>query len=392
MHPMGTVDKFLLSPLGFRPPTGTRSRLAKPGGIMAYTAEELTSIDTPAVLVDLDVAQANIERFQVYANAHRLKVRPHIKTHKLPQVADMQLAAGAVGITCQKVSEAEAMIAGSDAIRDILITYNILGAEKLRHLRALADKVDLSVVADSVAVAKGLSDAFTDAPKPLTVLVECNTGANRCGVGSPAAAADLAHEIAALPGLTFGGLMTYPPAGGEAEVERFMHAAKELIEARGLNVRVVSSGGTPSMMHAAEAPVTTEYRPGTYVYNDRSLVSRGVATWDECALVVLATVVSVPTDNRAIIDAGSKMLTSDLLGLTGYGHVFGRDDIAIDQLSEEHGRLVSDGPIGLNVGDKVRIVPNHACVVTNMVDTLVVKGAGQAAPQVWPVPARGRTV
>ncbi len=359
---------------------------------MIFTAEELASIDTPAVLVDLDVAKANIARFQTYAATHGLKVRPHIKTHKLPQVAEMQLSAGAIGITCQKVSEAEAMIAGSDAIRDVLITYNILGAEKLRHLRALADKVTLSVVADSAAVAKGLSDAFADAPKPLTVLVECNTGANRCGVASPEAAADLAGEIAAMPGLTFGGLMTYPPAGGEAGVERFMRTAKELIEARGLAVPVITSGGTPSMMHAAEAPVTTVYRPGTYVYNDRSLVSRCVATWDDCALVVLATVVSVPAENRAIIDAGSKMLTSDLLGLTGYGHVLGRDDIAIDQLSEEHGRLVSDGPIGLNVGDKVRIVPNHACVVTNMVDTLVVKGAGRAVPEVWPVAARGRTV
>lgn len=359
---------------------------------MAYTAEELLSIDTPAVLVDLDVAQANIARFQAYANAHGLKVRPHIKTHKLPAVAEMQLAAGAIGITCQKVSEAEAMIAGSDAIRDVLITYNILGTEKLRHLRALADKVNLSVVADSTTVARGLSDAFADATKPLTVLVECNTGANRCGVSSPEAAADLAGDIAALPGLAFGGLMTYPPAGGEAAVERFMRTAKDLIASRGLSVPVITSGGTPSMMHAADAPVTTEYRPGTYVYNDRSLVSRGVATWDDCALVVLATVVSVPSENRAIIDAGSKVLTSDLLGLTGHGHVLGRDDIAIDQLSEEHGRLVSSGPIGLKVGEKVRIVPNHACVVTNMVDALVVKGAGRATPTVWPVAARGRTV
>lgn len=358
---------------------------------MAFTEADIMSIDTPAVLVDLDIAKANIERFQAYANEHGLRVRPHIKTHKLPQVAELQLAAGAIGITCQKISEAEAMVAGSAAIRDVLITYNILGTEKLRHLRALADKVVLSVVADSLVVAKGLSDAFADAPKPLKVLVECNTGANRCGVASPEAAADLARNIAGLPGLAFGGLMTYPPAGGEAAVERFMRRAKELIEARGLAVEVITSGGTPSMMQAAEAPVTTEYRPGTYVYNDRSLVSRGVATWDQCALVVLATVVSVPADNRAIIDAGSKALTSDLLGLTGYGHVLGRDDIAIDQLSEEHGRLVSHGPIGLMVGDKVRIVPNHACVVTNLVDTLIVKRAGRAMPEVWPVPARGRT-
>lgn len=359
---------------------------------MAFSAEDLATIDTPAVLVDLDVARRNIERFQSYADASGLKVRPHIKTHKLPAVAELQLEAGAIGLTCQKISEAEAMIAASSAIRDVLLTYNIVGAAKLARLRALADKVTLTVVADSAAVVSGLADTFKTAPKPLTVVVECNTGANRCGVATPKAAADLAQMIAAAPGLVLGGLMTYPPPGGTAGVEAFMTEAKALIEASGLTVAVVSSGGTPSMMQAADAPVTSEYRPGTYVYNDRSLVARGVCGWDDCALHVLATVVSVPAPNRAIIDAGSKMLTSDLLGLTGYGHVLGRDDIAIDQLSEEHGRLVSDGPIDLAVGDKVLVVPNHACVVTNLVDSLIVTGAGRREPEVWPVVARGRTV
>ncbi|MDI6837498.1 MAG: D-TA family PLP-dependent enzyme [Rhizobiaceae bacterium] len=359
---------------------------------MSLSPEDLAAIDTPAVLIDLDVARRNIERFQHYADQHGLRVRPHIKTHKLPAIAEMQLAAGAVGITCQKVSEAEAMVAGSRAITDVLITYNIVGAEKLDHLKALARKVTLSVVADSRAVVDGLSDAFRGEPQPLAVLVECDTGANRCGVLTPEAAAALAAYIHASPGLVFGGLMTYPPAGGEAAVERFMEDAKSLIETQGILVPMITSGGTPSMMHAAEAPVTTEYRPGTYVYNDRSLVSRGACGWDDCALNVLATVVSVPAQNRAIIDAGSKTLTSDLLGLTGYGHVLGRDDLAIDQLSEEHGRLVSQGPIGLAVGDKVRIVPNHACVVTNMVDAVIVKGGGGANPEKWPIVARGKIV
>ncbi|MCB4771043.1 alanine racemase [Ancylobacter sp. Lp-2] len=342
---------------------------------------------TPAVLVDLAVARANIARFQSYADAHGLKVRPHIKTHKLPALARMQLEAGAVGITCQKLSEAEAMLAGEPAIRDVLITYNIVGANKLSHLAALARRARLSVVADSEAVVAGLSATFAAAPVPLAVLVECDTGAHRCGVASPEAAAALARAIAAAPGLVFGGLMTYPPVGAAAAVEAFMREAKARIEAAGIAVPVVTSGGTPSMMQAAEAPVTTEYRPGTYVYNDRSLVERGVCGWDDCALTVLATVVSVPAQDRAIIDAGSKTLTSDLLGLSGYGHVLGRPDIAIDQLSEEHGRLVSAGPIGLAVGDQLRIVPNHACVVTNMVDTVHVLDAGTLTP--WPVAARG---
>jgi D-serine deaminase-like pyridoxal phosphate-dependent protein len=359
---------------------------------MPFSSKDLTAIDTPAVLIDLDIAKRNIQRFQDYADRHGLRVRPHIKTHKLPAVAEMQLAAGAVGVTCQKVSEAEAMVCGSNAIRDVLITYNIMGAAKLERLKALAGKVNLSVVADSRAVVDGLSAAFRAAPAPLAVLVECNTGANRCGVATAEEAETLAVAIQAAPGLVFGGLMTYPPAGGEAQVERFMRQATTRINARGLTVPVVSSGGTPSMMHAAESPITTEYRPGTYVYNDRSLVARGVCGWEDCALNVLATVVSVPAPDRAVIDAGSKTLTSDLLGLVGYGHVLGRDDITIDQLSEEHGRLVSTGAIGLTVGDKVRIVPNHVCVVTNMVDAVMVTSGDRTRPEIWPVVARGKIV
>jgi D-serine deaminase-like pyridoxal phosphate-dependent protein len=345
-------------------------------------------IETPAVLVDLDIARRNVQVFQAYADRYGIRVRPHIKTHKLPQMAELQLEAGAVGITCQKVTEAEAMVDGSALIKDVLITYNILGEEKLARLAGLNTRVTLSVVADNETVVDGLSGFFARIEKPLTVLVECNTGADRCGVATPAEAAMLAHRIAAAPGLRFGGLMTYPPAGGTAQVQSFMREAKRLIETDGLEVPTITSGGTPSMMEAADAPVATEYRPGTYIYNDRSLVARGVATWDDCALTVLATVVSVPAENRAIIDAGSKVLTSDLLGLTGYGHVRGRDDIRIDQLSEEHGRLVSDGPIGLEVGQQVRIVPNHACVVTNMVDAVYILENGAPKAQ-WPVVARG---
>jgi len=345
--------------------------------------------DTPAVLVDLDIVRRNILRFQDYADAHGFRVRPHIKTHKLPQVAAMQLAAGAIGITCQKVSEAEAMVAGQGGLTDVLITYNILGSEKTDHLRALARKVRLGVVADNAVVIDGLSAAFAAETAPLRVLVECNTGADRCGVATPEEALALARRIEAAPGLVFGGLMTYPPVNGAAAVQAFMTRAKALIEAEGIAVPEVSSGGTPSMMSAADAPVATEYRPGTYVYNDRSLVARGVCGWQDCALNVLATVVSVPAPNRAIIDAGSKALTSDLLGLTGYGHVLGRDDIVIDQLSEEHGRLISSGPIGLTVGEKIRIVPNHACVVTNLVDAIHVFEGGRQVGT-WPVVARGR--
>ena len=348
-----------------------------------------TELDTPAVVVDLDVAERNIDRFQAYADRHGLAVRPHIKTHKLPALARRQLAAGAVGITCQKVSEAEAMVAGG-GLDDVLLTYNVLGAAKLARLVQLARTVRLAVTADHPAVVDGLAAAFAD-ETPLRVLVECDTGAARCGVATPAEAVQLAERIAGAPGLAFAGLMTYPRAGGPAGAQAFLAEAKALAEAAGLAVEVVTSGGSPDMWRAHEAPVVTEYRPGTYVYMDRSLVLDGVCTVADCALTVLATVVSTPTPERAVIDAGSKTLTSDIRTMTGYGHVVGRDDLVVDQLSEEHGRLTvtGGGPTRLTVGDRVRIVPNHACVVSNLVDAVTTLRGGAVAGTV-PVAARGR--
>lgn len=345
-----------------------------------------SEIDTPAVLVDLDIAEANIERFQAHCDAHGLQLRPHIKTHKLPRLARCQIEAGAAGITCQKISEAEAMIS-EGGVDDVLLTYNIVGKTKLDRLRQLAGRVRLSVVCDNPEVARGLSDVFRDAPEPLDVLVECDTGAGRCGVMTPRAAADLADVLSGLPGLQFAGLMTYPPVGREADVQDWLTRATAEIEGRGHKVGVISNGGTPGMWQAQDVPAATEYRTGTYVYNDRSLQARGICGWEDCALTVLATVVSVPAPDRAIIDAGSKVLTSDLLGLEGFGHVLERPDISVEALSEEHGTLRAEA-IGLKVGDRVRIVPNHACVVTNMLDRVeLVRGEQHHAPA--PVAARG---
>lgn len=344
-------------------------------------------IDTPAVLVDLDIAEANIDRFQAHCDQHGLKLRPHIKTHKLPMIAKRQLDAGAIGITCQKISEAEAMIA-EGGIDDVLITFNILGDTKLARLRALAERVRLTVVADNTATVDGLSGAFADSPNALSVLVECDTGAARCGVATPDAARDLAQYISQQPGLTFGGLMTYPPVGAEAEVQRWLVEAKSLIEAAGLEVPTISNGGSPGMWLAQEVSVATEYRIGTYVFNDRSLQARSTCSWDDCALSVLVTVISVPSEGRAVIDAGSKVLTSDLLGLDGHGHVLGRPDIHIAGLSEEHGVLTADA-INLQVGDRLRIIPNHVCVVTNMLDEVqLIRGSEHLGP--CPVAARGQ--
>lgn len=347
----------------------------------------LADLDTPAVVVDLDVAETNIAAFQAHCDAHGLGLRPHIKTHKLPFLARHQIKAGAIGITCQKISEAEAILA-EGGIDDVLLTYNILGRRKLERLRALAQRVRLTVVADNTETVDGLSAAFADAPTPLRVLVECDTGAARCGVTSPEAAEALALYIDGAPGLTFQGLMTYPPAGQEAGVQAWLADAKTRIEAAGRPVAVVSTGGSPGMWRAQDVPLATEYRIGTYVYNDRSLVERGTCDFADCALTVLATIVSVPSADRAVIDAGSKILTSDLFGLSGHGHVLGRPDIQISNLSEEHGVLRAD-TIDLSVGQQVRIVPNHACVVSNMVDQVeLVRGETVLGPSA--VSARGK--
>jgi D-serine deaminase-like pyridoxal phosphate-dependent protein len=331
----------------------------------------IQNIDTPAVVVDLKIVKENINTYQKYCDDIGITLRPHIKTHKIPALAKLQVSAGAVGITAQKISEAEAIIS-EGGIDDVLITYNIIGEKKLRALQDLANKVNVSVVADSSFCVEGLSKTFKGAEKPLSVLVECDTGANRCGVTSPQLACELAELINRSPGLIFGGLMTYPPISQAQKINSFLTNAKKLIEAKKINVNTISIGGSPDMWKVEDIPVATEYRVGTYIFNDRSLVEKEICSEDRVALTVLATVVSTPTKNRAIIDAGSKVLTSDLFGMKDHGHIVNFPDLRITQLTEEHGTIVADQSTNLEIGQKILIVPNHACVVTNMLDEIVV--------------------
>lgn len=349
--------------------------------------DNLTMIDSPAVVIDLDRALRNIRRFQDYADSHGLKLRPHIKTHKLPALALRQIEAGAIGITCQKIGEAEVMAAAG--LRDIFITYNIVGDAKLRRLATLAQQCRLSVVADSFDVIAGLSAVFAGEPAPLEVLVECDTGAGRCGVQNPEQAVDLARQIDKAPGLIFGGLMTYPPMRESSKVDDWLQHARDGLLSVGLPCQRISSGGTPNMWRAHEVSCATEHRAGTYIYNDRSLIAAGIATVEDCALTVLATVVSRPTETRAIIDAGSKILTSDLLGLAGYGLVVNAPDAKLIGLSEEHGTLdLSACTWRPQIGERVQIIPNHACVVSNMVDEVWLRQGNNLVKT--PVAARGK--
>jgi D-serine deaminase-like pyridoxal phosphate-dependent protein len=346
----------------------------------------IRDIDTPAVLIDLDRAIANIARAQKHADAHGLKLRPHIKTHKLPFFAKKQIEAGAAGITCQKLGEAEVM---ADAgLSDIFLPYNILGEVKLARLKALHRRITISVSVDNEVSLAGLSSIFTDASHALKVLVECDTGMGRCGVQSPGEALALAQKIALATGLRFGGLMTYPAAGGYNAAEAWLGEAVALLAASGTACETVSSGGTPDLWHSGSASVITEYRPGTYIYLDRYHVAQSVGALEDCALTVLSTVVSRPTSDRAVLDAGSKALTSDTLGMTGFGILTDHPAALVSGLSEEHGTVTLNGE-NLSVGSRVRILPNHACVVSNLFDKVHLM-SGDNVIDILPVAARGR--
>ncbi len=276
----------------------------------------IAELETPVPVVDMDCMEANIARLQAYLDEHRIANRPHIKTHKIPAIARLQMDAGAVGITCQKVSEAEVM-AGA-GFNDIFIPYNIIGESKLQRLMALASRITVSVTADSAHTARGLSQAAQQAGLTMTVLVECDTGGQRCGVSSPQEAAELARLIASLSNLHFGGLMTFPT--GE-HLDDFVREMRSQLKEDHLPIERVTAGGTPGMWKAHTHPDVTEYRAGIYVYGDRLSLRSGAVTLDTCALRIFTTVVSRPTPERVILDAGSKTLSMDLHGLDGYGYI-----------------------------------------------------------------------
>jgi D-serine deaminase-like pyridoxal phosphate-dependent protein len=332
--------------------------------------QRLEDLETPVPVIDIDVVQRNLRKWQARCDAAGFANRPHIKTHKLVPLAKAQIDLGAKGITVQKLGEAEVM---ADAgITDMLLTFNVVGSHKLERLAELAKRTAIKVVADNASVLEGLSHAASLAGRDIEVLVECDTGAARNGVQSPQAALALAQAIDSTPHLAFGGLMTLPKNGARPQMAAFLDRARADLAASGLDIGTVSAGGSPDMWKDEGLDHVSEYRAGTYIYMDRMQIAAGSATPDDCALTVLSTVVSVPTGDRAMIDAGSKSLTSDLVGLEGFGEVRALSGARVYNMSEEHGFLdiskVNDKP---KVGDLVRITPNHVCPVTNLFDRVV---------------------
>lgn len=330
---------------------------------------------TPAVVIDMDIVERNIARVQAQCDAAGVANRPHIKTHKSPYLAKLQHEAGARGITCQKLGEAEIMADGG--LNDILISYNLLGEEKMARLAALMRRADVTVVADNAVVVAGLQQAARLAECPLKVAVECDTGRKRAGVETPAEAIALAKQIGSTAGLSFAGFMLYPTEDGWPAAQSFYDDALRGVREAGLSPTMVSTGGSPNLKNLGKLKGATEHRPGTYIYNDRMQIAAGVATQDDCALQIYTTVVSRAAPDRGIVDAGSKTLTSDPGGgLDGFGLILDHPQARIARFAEEHGMLdLARSNTQPMIGDVLRVIPNHVCVVVNMVDeVLMVRG------------------
>lgn len=347
----------------------------------------IDDLDTPAVLIDLDRLERNIERMQANCDDAGVAFRPHIKTHKIPQIAQMQIEAGAIGLACQKVSEAEVFAAAG--FPNILIPYNIVGAKKAARLADLALYNNITVAADSEAVIRGLAEAVAPLGTPLRVMVELATEINRAGADVERAI-DLALRIDSDDHLHFQGLMLYP---SNPSIRPALNEVLTRLNGHGLGVETVSGGGIAAAAHMREVPELTEIRVGTYVFNDMSVMGKGLCTLNDCAMRVRTTVVSRPTNERAILDAGSKTLTPERLGTDAapsYGMIVEYPDARIYKLNEEHAYVdLSACETTPAVGDVLHIIPVHACVVTNMHDVLYGVRDGQVEVA-WDVAARGR--
>jgi len=360
----------------------------------------ITDLETPIPVVDLDRLARNLDRAAAYATAHGLALRPHIKTHKAPRIASEQLKRGAIGVTCATPFEAEVM---SGVCDDILVAYPPVGTARAHRLAALPDSVKLTVALDSLQAIDDVAAAARDADRPISVYVEMDLGMHRVGVPRVDDAIALARAVCERPPLEFEGIAFYPghvrdAVGQQAsKLELLDTALRDTLAAfdrAGVRPTVVSGGSTPTMWNTHELTGVTEFRPGTYVYNDRTTAAIGACDWDDCAFTVLATVVSTAVANQAVIDAGTKALGREpMRGIDpaeGFGCVLGRRDVVVKSMSEEHGILdLSSTDWRPAVGEKVRIIPNHVCIVVHLND--VIAGIrGEAVETTWPVAARGR--
>ncbi len=368
-----------------------------PQSLPAAPGDSIDGIDTPALVVDLDALERNLD---LMANAVRgagVALRPHAKSHKCPAIADLQIERGAVGICCQKVGEAEAFVAAG--IRDVLVTNEIVGANKLARLAALANDATIGVLADDAANVRHVGAAARAAGVTLDVLVEIDVGAQRCGVAPGASAVPIAEAVARTPALRFRGIHAYHGAAQHlrSPVERsvaigraveLVRETKAVIEAAGIGCAVVTGAGTGTWQHERDSGVYTEIQPGSYVFMDADYNRNALAPDQhpfEQSLYVVATVMSAPARERAIVDAGLKAFAFD----SGPPLVYGARGLEFVKASDEHGVLAvgrdRDPPV---IGDRIWLIPGHCDPTVNLYDWLV-GVRGSRVECVWPVAARG---
>lgn len=359
----------------------------------------VAELDTPALVVDLDIMERNLRRAADYCAANNLRLRPHTKTHKSPLVGRMQLDSGAVGLTVAKVGEAEVMLASGT--QDLLVHYPILGRSKLERLMEVARKTRVTVALDSLFAARQLSDAAGAAGVEVGVLAEVDVGMKRTGA-APEELLPLAQCIARLPHVTFEGISFY--CGhikdlGEhgmaqlAELGNLILRLREELGRAGLEPKVVSGGSTPALFHSHLVAGLNEIRPGTYVFNDMNTVRTGGCAIEDCAASVLVTVVSNSVKGQIIVDGGSKTFSSDRSIVPGdptLGHVVEAGETAFHKMNEEHGYLdISRTGRQFAPGDRLHIIPNHVCTAVNMHERVYGIRGGEVE-RVWPVEARGK--
>ena len=356
----------------------------------ALKTKIIESFGTPCPVIDLAIVERNIARVQKLCDDAGVKNRPHIKTHKSPLLAHLQIEAGASGITCQKLGEAEVMFEAG--ITDIIIATNLLGAARSGRLAKLQSTVSLKVCADNPVSLQAYTKAATDADRVMDVLIECDTGQQRAGVETPAEALALIKTILQEPMLNFKGLLFYPTIDSWEITQSFYNSLRQSLDTLGVTADIVSTGGTPNLANLGKLDSATEHRAGTCIFNDRMMIEAGVATLEDCAFQIYTSVVSRGGEQRGILDAGSKTLTSDSGGLEGYGYIVEHPTAQIHKFAEEHGFLdltkCNDKPA---VGDIVRVIPNHVCVAVNMMDQLVVVREEEIV-DIIPVTARGMLV
>ena len=359
----------------------------------------IADLETPALIVDVDVMERNLQRLANYTRAHGLRLRPHTKTHKIPELARRQLELGAAGLTVAKVGEAEVMMAAQPD--DILVEYPVIGRNKAERLAEVARQARVTVAVDSVAAAQELSGAGARAGVEFGVLAEADVGLKRVGVSPGEPLRALLGAIARMPHVCFEGVSFFPghirrlDEAGMREIEsvkRLIGRMLDDVRSQGLEARVVSGGNTPTAMASHLIDGLNEIRSGTYIFNDRNTVFSGACGFEDCAAAVLATVVSNAVEGQMIIDGGSKTFSSDAYWgpQPSYGQVIGAPGAVFTRMNEEHGFVdIREAGRSFAVGDRVRVVPNHICPVVNLQD--VVYGVrGDEVVEVYRVAARGK--